>query len=454
MPLDEYLDELAALVGRREPEVLALLPEDGRFDRLRREAADLLRRYPEPATRPPLFGALLGVKDIFRAGDFPTRAGTDLPPELFAGPEASSVTALLAAGALLLGKTVTTEFAYFAPGPTRHPLSAALGADYTPGGSSSGSAAAVAAGFCDLALGTQTIGSVIRPAAFCGVVGFKPTFGRVPVDGIIPLAPSADTVGWFARTVAEVARAAAVLLDDRPPTTDDSQKPPTLVGYPPSVISSGRGQPSAVGGLSPGVRLGIPAGPYLARASAEALAHFDVVCDRLRDAGHDVRPVPAMPDFDAIYQRHNDLVAAEAARTHAAWFPVYRDHYHPKTADLIRRGQGVSDDDYRRAVAGREQLRETLYDLMARHGLDAWIAPAATGPAPRGLASTGDPVMALPWTHAGLPAIALPAGANALGLPLGVQLVGRFGADEALLAAALSVEAELNARTRRRQDAN
>lgn len=436
MPLDEYLDELAALVGRREPEVLALLPEDGRFDRLRREAADLLRRYPEPATRPPLFGALLGVKDIFRAGDFPTRAGTDLPPELFAGPEASSVTALLAAGALLLGKTVTTEFAYFAPGPTRHPLSAALGADYTPGGSSSGSAAAVAAGFCDLALGTQTIGSVIRPAAYCGVVGFKPTFGRVPIDGVIPLSPSADTVGLFARTVGEIARAVAVLLDDGRQTTDHSQNRPVAVRGPWSVV------------------LAVPTGPYLARASAEALAHFEAACDRLRAAGHEVRPVPAMPDFDAIYQRHNDLVAAEAARTHAAWFPVYRDRYHPKTADLIRRGQGVSDDDYRRAVAGREQLREALHDLMARHGLDAWIAPAATGPAPRGLASTGDPVMALPWTHAGLPAIALPAGANALGLPLGVQLVGRFGADEALLAAALSVEAELNARTRRRQDAN
>ena len=186
-----------------------MLLKAGRFDRLRREASDLLRRYPDPMARPPLFGALVGVKDIFHVDGFVTRAGSELPPELFAGPEASCVTALRAAGALILGKTVTTQFAYFAPGPTRHPLSTTLGETRTPGGSSSGSAAAVAAGFAPLALGTQTIGSIIRPAAFCGVVGFKPSFGRVATDGVIPLSPSADTVGWLAATLEVAVRSAS-----------------------------------------------------------------------------------------------------------------------------------------------------------------------------------------------------------------------------------------------------
>lgn len=409
MSLIDTLDQLEALIERREPEVLALLAEAGRFERLRGEARALLARYPDPAARPPLFGMLVGVKDIFRADGFPTRAGTDLPPALFAGPEASSVTAPRAAGALILGKTVTTQFAYFAPGPTRHPLSAARGETRTPGGSSSGSAAAVAAGFCSLALGTQTIGSVIRPAAFCGVAGYKPSFGRVPMDGVIPLAPSADTVGWFARTVDDVARAAAVLIS----------------GWRSPHLS----RPAALS-------LGIPQGPYLERASAEGLSHFGAVVGRLRAAGFDVRPVPAMPDFDDIHARHNDLVAAEAARTHADWFAAYREHYHPKTAELIRRGQGVSEAAYRRALDGRAQLRETLHGLMDEQGIDLWIAPSAVGPAPRGLASTGDPVMALPWTHAGLPAVSLPAGTDAEGWPMGVQVVGRFGEDEGLLAAA------------------
>lgn len=423
--LIDKLDELERHIGRREPEVLALLPEDGRFARLRREAADLLDRFTDPAVRPPLFGAVVGVKDIFNVDGFPTRAGSDLPPELFAGPEASCVTALRAAGVLVLGKTVTTQFAYFAPGPTRHPLSAALGEIRTPGGSSSGSAAAVAAGFASLAIGTQTIGSIIRPAAFCGVVGFKPTFGRVPTDGLLHLSPSADTVGWFAASVEDVWEAAAVIVpdwkaDDGRRTADDGQM--------------NAGSKTVVGGLSSVVTLGIPEGPYLQRASAGGLAHFRAAVQRLEDAGHAVRIVPAMPDFDDIHRRHNDLVAYEAARTHDAWFAPYRDLYHPKTAELIERGQGISDTTYRVALAGREQLRDELHALMDAHGLDAWIAPAAVGPAPRGLESTGDPVMALPWTHAGLPAISLPAGTDDAGWPMGLQVVGRFGRDEELLA--------------------
>ena len=415
----EDLDLLETLITQREPEVLALLPEDGRFGRLRREWDALSRRYPDPATRPPLFGAVVGVKDIFNVDGRPTRAGATLPEALLAGPEAACVAALRAAGALILGKTVTTQFAYFAPGPTRHPLSAALGEIRTPGGSSSGSAAAVAAGFCSPALGTQTIGSIIRPAAFCGVVGYKPTFGRVSTDGVLPLSPSADTVGWFAARLEDVWDVAAAVVPDWKLTEGEK----------------GRGGEGVVSGLSSVVVLGIPDGPYLQRVSTEGLAHFQETVRRLEAAGIETRPVPAMTDYDDIHRRHNDLVAYEAARTHARWYEAFREHYHPKTAELIERGQAISESDYRRALDGRAQLRDELHRLMDAHGLDLWIAPAAVGAALPGLESTGDPVMALPWTHAGLPAVSLPAGTDAAGWPMGLQVVGRFGEDEALTAA-------------------
>lgn len=402
----EQLDQLEALFMQREPGILAFVPEKNRFKRLRREAAALMDRYPDASSRPPLFGVPIGVKDIFNVDGLPTRAGTDLPPETFVGPEASCVTALKAAGALILGKTVTTQFAYFAPGPTRHPLSVLLGDVYTPGGSSSGSAAAVAAGLSPLTLGTQTIGSVIRPAAFCGVVGFKPSYGRIAMDGVLPLAPSADTVGFFVPTAADVVLPASLLISDWRPSVQSNLKPV----------------------------LAIPEGPFLAQASAEGLAHFGVISAQLKSAGYPVLGIPVMPDFDDIYLRHNQLVAAEAARTHAQWFEAYRDAYHPKTAELILRGRAVAEADYQRALNSRLELRDEMNRVMDHYGIDFWICPAAVGPAPRTLESTGDPVMALPWTHAGLPCLALPAGVNSIGLPLGLQIVGRFGADETLVA--------------------
>jgi Asp-tRNA(Asn)/Glu-tRNA(Gln) amidotransferase A subunit family amidase len=210
MTLPDYLSQVEARFIAREPSIFAFIPEKDRFTRLRQEADALLARYPDLVKRPPLFGMLLGVKDIFHVKGFITQAGSKLPPEELQGHEARCVTRLKNAGALIIGKTVTTEFAYFTPGPTRNPHNPA----HTPGGSSSGSAAAVAAGFCTAALGTQTIGSIIRPAAFCGVVGFKPTYDRTPRDGVIPLSPSLDHVGFFAPDVETAKRVASVLLDD------------------------------------------------------------------------------------------------------------------------------------------------------------------------------------------------------------------------------------------------
>ena len=420
-PLLDYLDELEGHFNQREPEVLAFVAENGRFDRLRREAQHLLDQYPDPQSRPSLFGVPLGVKDIFHADGFVTQAGSKLPPEVIQGSEAESVTRLRRAGALVLGKTVTTEFAYFAPGPTRNPHNPG----HTPGGSSSGSAAAVATSLCPLAFGTQTIGSINRPAAFCGVVGYKPSYDRISKVGVIPLARSADHVGLFATTVSGVALAAELLCIDWKPGTAD-------------LVSSLQSP------VAPKPILGIPEGPYLKRTSEEGLAHFGETVARLEAVGLTVKPVAVMEDFEAIYTRHNLLVAAEAAQVHADWFGEFGELYHWKTAELIERGQRVTEAELAGARNGRLQLRQELMTLMAEHDLDLWISPPAPGAAPEGLGSTGDPVMNLPWTHAGLPTLTIPAGSNAAGLPLGLQVTGRWFEDEVLMGQGMVIERVLN----------
>jgi Asp-tRNA(Asn)/Glu-tRNA(Gln) amidotransferase A subunit family amidase len=207
MDLFAYIDEMCDRLEKLDPRIEAMLPEPDRRKRVLAEAKTLQTRYPDPARRPPLYGALVAVKDIFHVFGFVTKAGSVIPPELFAGPEAACVKMLRDAGALILGKSVTTEFAYFEPGPTRNPHNLT----HTPGGSSSGSAAAVAAGLCVLSLGTQTIGSIIRPAAFCGVIGFKPTLGRVPTEGLVYFSRTLDQVGFFAQDMAGIELASSVL---------------------------------------------------------------------------------------------------------------------------------------------------------------------------------------------------------------------------------------------------
>lgn len=363
------------------------------------------------AGRPPLFGVLVGVKDVIHVEGLPTRAGSQLPPEVLAGPEAECITRLKRAGALVLGKAHTSEFAYSAPTPTRNPHHP----EHTPGGSSSGSAAAVAAGLCPIAIGTQTTGSIIRPAAFCGVVGFKPSYGRIPMSGVIPLAPSIDHLGFFTTNVMDAIRIASLLCDAWQP--HDLPRPKPV--------------------------LGIPLGPYLDHASQEGQAHFEAVCQHLARLGFDVVSVPAMPDFEAIAARHNLLLRAEAALVHAEWFTDFGAWYHPQTAAMIRDGRHVSASSLSQAREGREQLRSELLALMDGFGLDLWLSPAAPGPAPRGLDYTGDAIMNLPWTHSGLPALNLPAGTNLDGLPLGLQVTARWYADEELLSWGLTLEQAL-----------
>ncbi len=406
------LDALAARFAEWEPRVRAFLDEPLRFERLEREERALGERFQGPSVQPALFGVGVGVKDIFHLAGFETRAGSRLPAEVLAGEEGPCVTALRSAGALFVGKTVTTEFAYFVPGATRNPRAL----DRTPGGSSSGSAAAVAAGLCELALGTQTIGSIGRPASYCGVVGYKPSYERISRRGVIPLSPSVDHVGFFAPNVATIARAAPVVVRNWRVST-----------------AAGRG------------RLGVAIGPYYEKTSMEGKGHFRKVCDELATCGWEVVEIEAMIDFADIDARHRLLVAAEAAQVHADWFARFGDRYAPKTAELIRRGQDVSAAELERARSGRARLRDELHALMERHAIDLWLSPPAVGPAPIGLESTGDPVMNLPWTHAGLPTLVVPAAAGAEGLPMGLQLAARFAADEELLEWGGAIEAAVAA---------
>jgi len=402
LDLHSHIDAICERIEQVDPVIEALLAEPDRRGRLHGEAVSLAAAYPDPAGRPPLFGALLAVKDIFHVDGFVTRAGATVPPELLAGPEAASVARLRQAGALVLGKAVTTEFAYFEPGPTRNPHNPA----HTPGGSSSGSAAAVAAGLAPLALGTQTIGSVIRPAAFCGIVGFKPSLGRVDPSGLVFFSRTLDQIGLFTQDVAGLALGAAALCQDWQglPTPD---RPPVL---------------------------GVPVGPYLEQAEPAALRAFWQQMGRLVAAGVTVREVPTLAGIEALNSLHRRLVFAEFAQEHAELYAQHAALYRPRTAEIIEIGKSISTDEL---VALRDNipaLRGELEGLMDGADVDLWACPAARGPAPQGLHATGDPAMNLPWTHAGLPALTLPADQAANGLPLGLQLVGRYGADETLLA--------------------
>ncbi len=408
LDLMTYLEALCARQQVIEPQVQAFVPDEGRCEQLMAQARALLASYPQPGQRPPLFGIPVGVKDIFHAQGLPTRAGSRLPHESLTGPEAAVVRQFKQAGALVMGKTVTTEFAYFAPGPTRNPHNLA----HTPGGSSSGSAAAVAAGLVPLAIGTQTIGSVIRPAAFCGIVGYKPSYGRIDPEGLLFFSRSADHVGLFTQDVAGMRLAAAAVCTawDKP---DAGTRKPVL---------------------------GIPAGPYLAQASTEALDALDAQVAQLRAAGYQVLEIPLLANIDEINQVHRQLIAAEFAQEHEERYPRYRELYRPRTAALIEEGLTIADDVVEDARALQRITREDVLQVMDVHDVDLWLAPAAPGPAPEGIDSTGDPIMNLPWTFMGLPAVTVPAGKATNGLPLGLQLIGSWMMDEEMLAWAQEIQ--------------
>jgi Asp-tRNA(Asn)/Glu-tRNA(Gln) amidotransferase A subunit family amidase len=367
---------------------------------------------PSPGGAGPLAGVPVGIKDIVDVAGVPTRCGSAARSGV--GPavqDATIVTRLRRAGAAIVGKTVTTEFAFFDPGPTSNPHDLAR----TPGGSSSGSAAAVAAGVVPLAVGTQTAGSVVRPASFCGVAGYALPRGTVPYDGIAVLAASLDTVGLFAATVADLAVARAA-LDGRAPAPAGS-RPLRLLAW----------DGTAVADVEPAMRA----------ALAEAVG-------RVRADGGDVADLPVDVTATAVDQRA--VMAAEAARTIPAALAAVGAGEHllgPHIAAFVAEGRTVAPDTLTAAVDRAATTRATL--LAALDEADAVLAPGALGVAPTGLASTGDPAMSRPWHLLGLPALAVPGLSDPAGLPLGLQLLGHPDREDALLAAGRRLEALLRA---------
>ena len=354
----------------------------------------------------PLHGVPIALKDIFDAAGVPTTAGAPAWATRTPAVDAPSVAALRGAGAVPMGKLATTPFAYLDPSVTRNPWDP----EHTPGGSSSGPAAAVAARMVPLALGSQTVGSVLRPAAYCGVVGLKPTHGRISAAGVLELAGSLDHVGVFARAVEDCALALAVLAGGDPPPED----------YQGAVI-----EPSAP-------RLGVLAS-FLERATPEMGKHLEAVMRGLEGAGARLEDVTLPDAFASIYDVGATVLRAEAAAAHAPLFPAHAAEYPPKIKELIELGHAISAPVYLAAQAARGQVREAVGAIAARY--DAFLLPTIGAPAPRGLASTGDPSFCSPWSFLGMPAITLPTGVEG-GLPLAVQLVAAPWSEARLLAAA------------------
>lgn len=411
LALSEYITALFKTIEKKEPRLKIFADDTYDPSGLQHQARLLSDSYPTPESRPPLFGLPVGIKDIIRVDGYKTRCGSRLPPSLFQGDEASSVTRLKEAGALVFGKTVTAEFAGTAPGPTRNPHNP----DHTPGGSSSGSAAGVAAGYFPLALGTQTSGSVIRPAAFCGVVGFKPSLGRIPTDGVIPFSRSTDHVGIFLPDTSLIAPAMNAMADS----------------WSPIPVSNRSDRP---------IRLGIPEGPYLDKVLSPAISHFRYTVNRIEEGGFSLRPVSLFDDIDTIHQCHRRLVTGEITRVHKNWYLDHSGLYRNRTAAYFDAGKKVSEEALEQLRKMQMELRSRVEGLMDTHQIDAWICPAATGTAPKGIDSTGDPIMNMPWTNAGLPAVTIPDGTDASGLPYGLQVIGRFMEDEKITTIAGSLE--------------
>jgi Asp-tRNA(Asn)/Glu-tRNA(Gln) amidotransferase A subunit family amidase len=409
-PVD-YINRICDRIEAVEPVIHALLPEDGRRERLILEARELTNKYPDPTGRPALFCIPVGVKDLFRVDGFPTKAGSQLPEELFAGIESSVVTSLKNAGALILGKTITTEFAYFESGPTCNPYQP----DHTPGGSSSGSAAAVACGFAPLSLGTQTIGSITRPASFCGVYGFKPSLGRIPTDGVIPFSASVDHIGFFTQDHAGVELIAGILCKQWNANIALPQRNPVI---------------------------GIVTGKYLEQADAEVLQFFENKIDELEQKGFVLKYVDAFGDIETVNTYHRAIIASEFADVHKDWFRAHEELYRKNSRELILEGRKVSRDQYQTAKNGMELFRNRIENVKAKHQIDIWLSPSSCTPAPEGLNSTGSPLMNLPWTNAGMPTLSVPSGSTANQLPLGLQFAVSFMQDESLIAWVKKLSAE------------
>jgi Asp-tRNA(Asn)/Glu-tRNA(Gln) amidotransferase A subunit family amidase len=376
-------------------------------------ADDALRRGVD---RGPLHGIPVGIKDIIDVAGLPTLAGARVRTTEPAIRDARVTARLRSAGAVILGKTVTTEFASFDPPPTRNPWNA----ERTPGGSSSGSAAAVAVGMCAAALGSQTGGSIIRPAAYCGVCGMKPTWGRLSLAGIVPLSFQLDHPGPMARSVADleiVYRALAAFDVDDPCSQrrDEMEVDPSRRTAAP--------------------RVGLVGGFFHERADDDVRRNTAAVVERLRQSGATVENVELPPSFAGVVAAHRLVMAVGAAAYHRETFAARRTEYGPRIASLLDEGLATTATDYARALELQLRFRRDMERLFDDTRLDALLMPSVSNPAPPA-DTTGDPSFQAPWSFAGLPVVTMPSGLSNDGLPTAVQCVGQAWRELPLLATA------------------
>jgi len=364
--------------------------------------------------RGPLHGVPFGAKDIFYSAGLPTEGGSKVMAGFVPDYDATAVARLKAAGAILLGKLHTTEFATTDPAPTRNPWNLAC----TPGGSSSGSAAAVAARMVPLALGSQTIGSNVRPASYCGLVGFKPTFGRISTRGVMPLSYTQDHVGLMARNVEDVALALTVTAghDRDDPSSSRAPVPDYM-----DAITRRRAPRIAV------LR------ELFERATAEVADVTAQAVSRLARAGATVEEAKLPPTFRVVPAAAYLITRGDTASIHADRYASKADLYRPAIRSFIEMGMLIPGDLYVRALRIRRQFRRELAPLLNRY--DALLTPTTPGPAPEGM-GTGDPQFQTPWSLSGLPSITVPCGLTGSGLPLGIQLVSGSFTEATLLATA------------------
>ena len=423
----ELIDATLNRIERVEPGVQAWARV--RADDARAAARTLTGRRGSAASAGPLHGIPVGVKDIFYTEGVETSCGSKIMAGFVPSYDATSVARLRRAGAVILGKTHTTEFASFDPSPARNPWAL----DHTPGGSSSGSGAALAARMCHGALGSQTSGSICRPAAFCGIVGLKPTFGRVSRYGVHPLAWTLDHPGPMARTVRDVAMLFEAVAGPDPNDPSTVSAPP--VSSVVSALDDARGRDAAMRGL----RVGVPDRYFTDGLDPEGAAAYREALRALGDLGCRVENV-RLPDlFEAAMDAHELIHHTEAAAVHADTYRARPGDYGQKLRAIIEAGFHVPAPAYLRA----QQIRTLLIDAMRTllRSVDVLATPSAPGPAPAGLASTGSPVYNRPFSFLGFPSLTVPCGFTKSGLPLGVQFGGRPFEEVTLLRLAAAYEA-------------
>lgn len=409
----DVLDECLARIDELDRAIRAWVCVD--VERAHRDAVEIDNRTMRDDPR-PLLGVPIGIKDIIDVAGLPTLAGSPLRAGHVAERDATVVARLRAAGAIILGKTVTTEWACFDPPPTRNPWSRS----HTPGGSSSGSAAAVAARMCPAAIGSQTGGSIIRPAAYCGIAALKPTLGRVSRAGVLPVSENLDHVGPMATSVSGLAALLGAIAgyDESDPDSADEDVPDYL---------------SALGRKRP-PRVGLIEEFYSLSSSEEISEAMDAALAQLRAAGAQVVSIVLPESFAEVVEMHARVMRAELSDVHAAAYARSPEMFGQSVRLQIEAGLAMSQDEYRQALDRRDQFAD---EMAAAFGdVDVLFTPATDTTAPDDLSTTGRPWFQAPWSFAGLPAATIPCGLAKNGLPAGVQLVGREFDEARLLGAA------------------